>query len=165
VNRGRTAVTFLAAALLGFVVWGRRTPVFSSTPLGDWADRLEALPFYVELFLPPLVAASVALAFGLLIPKRFWLWGLAVFSTYPFVRTWEEVSLFRDNPCFPEAGGASCYRDLFAPEFIPFFVLTESASALVLLILCVGAAALGSGVRVLLRRLGGGSRREATPAR
>lgn len=148
----------LAVALLGLLVW---------TEAGALAER--ALPdasFLVRDLVPPLMAATIAFAFGFIVPRRFWLWGLAVFSTYPFMRAREEILLFRDNPCYEMHGRPECYRDLFTPEYIPFFVLVELSVACAWLILCLAGAALGAGLRVLLRRLfRGGSRREATPAR
>jgi hypothetical protein len=80
------------------------------------------------------------------------------------LRTWEEISLFRDNPCFEEAGRESCYRDPFAPEFTTFFVFLELASASVLLTLCIGGPALGAGLGVLLRRFFGGDSRQGASA-
>jgi hypothetical protein len=151
-------VVFLVAALLGLGVWATG---------GMRVDRLLPVLSPLAVYLvSSLMAATVAFVFGFLIPRRFWLWGLVVASTYPLVRTWEEMLLFRSNPCFGESGQTSCYRDLFTPGFIPVFVFFELADVVARFALCLGGAALGAGLQRLMRR----SRRrrrsgETSPAR
>ena len=133
---GRYALTFLVAAATGAVVW----VIFTPAPLFSGVVYRGTAPAYplLEPFGLPLLVSVAAVA-GFLLPRGFWLWGVAVVSSRPLV---EALLMGEHSP------GA-----MFGFSWIFFEVML----LLPVVIMCTVAAALGAGSRLLWSRLRGRS--------
>jgi hypothetical protein len=136
VRWGLYVLAFLVVAVAGAVVWAIFTPalLFSGVVYHEIAP---AYPLLEPLGLPLL--ASVAAVAGFLLPRGFWLWGVAVVSSRPLV---EFLIMGEQSPWA-----------MFGFSVVAF----EAMLLLPVAVVCTLVAALGAGSRLLWRRLRGRS--------
>jgi hypothetical protein len=134
-------LAFLVVAIVGLAV-----TIYAPAAVGElFGVNAFSLKFLSSSLLPPALVAAVA---GYVLPKGFFLWGVAVIFLHPLVEAWQT---HRAN-----AGGA------FGPSGIGDEQILGLALVLVMMLTgyafaCTVAVALGAGLRLLWWRLRGES--------
>lgn len=139
-RRKEYVLAFLAAALAGLAIRVYALNVVVGLFGAEPGDRL-------FIFLPEvrglLVPALIALLVGYVLPKGFFLWGIAVVLLHPLV---EAVWINR-------ALGAG----VVASSELSGLIIITATEIIVFMVLCTIAAALGAGLRLLWWRFRGES--------
>ena len=137
----RELVVFVALVVLGFLVCIAGSPGFTSRVLGldlpRWAQHEPPL----SLFFVPVVCGALALVFGFMFSRGFYLWGIALGIHAPFVEGLAVHLMAQDG--IGLVGGR--------PGIVSYVLI--SVMLLVFTIFCYTVlSALGAGARYLLGR-------------
>ena len=135
----RELMVFVALVVLGFLVWVAGSPGFTSRVLGldlpRWAQYEPPLSFV------PVVCGALALVFGFVLSRGFYLWGIALGIHAPFVEGLTVHLMAQDG--IGLVGGR--------PGIVSYVLI--SVMLLVFTMFCYTAlSALGAGARYLLGR-------------
>ena len=133
------ALAFLATALAGLVAWVLTTPAVAGRLLGD-AAYVAAYSFPLFRYFGMPLLALVAVLVGYLLPKGFFLWGIALVSLRPIVEAWQTSWADSQGAFGPSGLDGSQLAGLL---FVQVTILV------VTVIVCTAAAALGAGLRLL----------------
>lgn len=137
---GRYVVVSVALVLAGLVIWALSTPAVAAILFGEAAyEAAFSSPLYGLLGLP-LLAVPPLIA-GFILPKGFFVWGVATVLAYPPGAVWTYLNAGPQTTFLTSEPGAGQVLSLALVDLMIFLFLAT---------VCTGAAGLGAGTRYLI---------------
>lgn len=137
---GRYVVVFWALVLAGLVIWALSTPAVAGSLFGDTGyEAAFGFPLYAFLGLPLL--ALPPLIAGFVLPKGFFVWGVALVLAYPPGAVWIYLNAGAETTFLTSEPGAGQVLSLALAELMVFLVLA---------FFCTAASGVGAGARYLI---------------